>query len=154
MVITRPTNFSYSPGDYIFIQIPTIAKYEWHPFTISSAPEQQGFLWLHIRSVGTWTRKLYEFFDKRNKSVNSEVLQVQILKERTSYSNNMLELQQVARAWTSESCDIESLEDVHPMAVTEMDAGRPERYMCRKDNFYPTNLNIIILPGQKILLQL
>ena len=125
MVLTRPTNFSYGPGDYIFIQIPTIAKYEWHPFTISSAPEQQGFIWLHIRSVGTWTKKLYEFFDQRNKSQNREVLQVQIPKEQTNH--NMFELQQAARAWTSESCDLESLDDVHPMAVTEMDAGRPER---------------------------
>ena len=121
--MTRPTNFSYGPGDYIFIQIPTIAKYEWHPFTISSAPEQQGFLWLHIRSVGTWTKKLYEFFDKRNKSRDHEVLQVQIPKER----NHMFELQEAARAWTSGSCDLDSLDDVHPMAVTEMDAGRPER---------------------------
>ena len=32
----------YRAGDYIFVLIPEIAKYEWHPFTISSAPEQAG----------------------------------------------------------------------------------------------------------------
>ena len=32
----------YRAGDYIFVLIPAIAKYEWHPFTISSAPEQAG----------------------------------------------------------------------------------------------------------------
>ncbi len=26
----------------MYINIPVVAKYEWHPFTISSAPEQQG----------------------------------------------------------------------------------------------------------------
>lgn len=26
----------------MFVNIPAIAKYEWHPFTISSAPEQGG----------------------------------------------------------------------------------------------------------------
>ena len=127
-MLTRPTNFSYGPGDYIFIQIPAIAKYEWHPFTISSAPEQQGFIWLHIRSVGTWTKKLYELFEARNRSEQREVLQVQIPKEQSRY--NMSELQQAAMAWSSGSCDdLESLDDVHPMAVTEAEAGRPERYV-------------------------
>ena len=66
MVITRPKNFSYQAGDYIFVNIPAIAKYEWHPFTISSAPEQQGIIWLHVRAVGTWTKKLHNFFKARN----------------------------------------------------------------------------------------
>ena len=45
-------------------QIPTIARMEWHPFTISSAPENRDELWLHIRSAGHWTNRLYEYFDK------------------------------------------------------------------------------------------
>lgn len=76
--------------------------------------------------MGTWTNKLYEFFDKRNKAQDQEVLQVQMPKEQTNY--NMIELQEAARAWNSGSCeDLESLDDIHPMAVTEMDAARPER---------------------------
>lgn len=42
LVIKRPPFFHFKPGDYVYINIPVIAKYEWHPFTISSAPEQQG----------------------------------------------------------------------------------------------------------------
>lgn len=42
LVIKRPQFFHFKPGDYIYINIPVIAKYEWHPFTISSAPEQSG----------------------------------------------------------------------------------------------------------------
>lgn len=42
LVIKRPQFFHFKPGDYVYINIPAIAKYEWHPFTISSAPEQQG----------------------------------------------------------------------------------------------------------------
>ena len=126
-MLTRPANFTFQPGDYIFLQIPAIARYEWHPFTISSAPEQQGFIWLHIRSVGTWTNKLYQFFHKRNKSLDRQVLRVQLPKEQTN--QNIVELQEAARAWSSESCDdVRSLDDVHPMAVTEMDVSRPERY--------------------------
>ncbi|XP_052785817.1 NADPH oxidase 5-like isoform X2 [Mya arenaria] len=63
LVISRPSNFRYKPGDYIFIQIPCIAKYEWHPFTISSAPEMEGSIWLHVRSAGHWTNKLYKYFE-------------------------------------------------------------------------------------------
>lgn len=45
LVIKRPPQFDYHPGDYVFVNIPSIAKYEWHPFTISSAPEQEGRLY-------------------------------------------------------------------------------------------------------------
>uniref|UniRef100_H3B1H0 NADPH oxidase 5 n=1 Tax=Latimeria chalumnae TaxID=7897 RepID=H3B1H0_LATCH len=62
LVIRRPQFFHYKPGDYVYLNIPAIAKYEWHPFTISSAPEQQESIWLHIRSLGQWTNRLYEYF--------------------------------------------------------------------------------------------
>uniref|UniRef100_A0A673J8T1 NADPH oxidase, EF-hand calcium binding domain 5 n=1 Tax=Sinocyclocheilus rhinocerous TaxID=307959 RepID=A0A673J8T1_9TELE len=62
LVIKRPPFFHFKPGDYVYINIPVIAKYEWHPFTISSAPEQQDMLWLHVRSMGQWTNRLYEYF--------------------------------------------------------------------------------------------
>ncbi|TRY87221.1 hypothetical protein DNTS_031739 [Danionella cerebrum] len=62
LVIKRPPFFHFKPGDYVFINIPAIAKYEWHPFTISSAPEQQETLWLHVRSMGQWTNRLFEYF--------------------------------------------------------------------------------------------
>jgi predicted ferric reductase len=42
LVIPRPQNFKFKAGDYVFVNIPSIANYEWHPFTISSAPELQG----------------------------------------------------------------------------------------------------------------
>lgn len=61
LVIKKPPKFRYNPGDYIFINIPTIAKYEWHPFSISSAPERSDYLWLHIRAVGNWTNKLHSY---------------------------------------------------------------------------------------------
>nr|XP_008014286.2 NADPH oxidase 5 isoform X2 [Chlorocebus sabaeus] len=62
LLIRRPPFFHYRPGDYLYLNIPTIARYEWHPFTISSAPEQKDTIWLHIRSQGQWTNRLYESF--------------------------------------------------------------------------------------------
>ncbi len=44
LIIRKPQNFHYHPGDYVFVKIPAIASSEWHPFTISSAPELQGNL--------------------------------------------------------------------------------------------------------------
>ena len=40
LIIKRPPGFNFEPGQYILINIPDIAVFEWHPFTISSAPEQ------------------------------------------------------------------------------------------------------------------
>ncbi|XP_011699769.1 PREDICTED: NADPH oxidase 5 [Wasmannia auropunctata] len=65
LVIKRPPNFHFHPGDYVFVKIPVIARYEWHPFTISSAPEQEDYMWLHIRAVGEWTNSLYSYFEKQ-----------------------------------------------------------------------------------------
>ncbi|XP_071318121.1 NADPH oxidase 5 isoform X2 [Trachinotus anak] len=71
LVIKRPQFFHFKPGDYVYINIPVIAKYEWHPFTISSAPEQSDALWLHIRSMGQWTNRLYEYFRQPESQVVS-----------------------------------------------------------------------------------
>lgn len=51
LVIKRPQFFHFKPGDYVYINIPEIAKYEWHPFTISSAPEQSGTSWKKDRKL-------------------------------------------------------------------------------------------------------
>ena len=44
-----------------------MSSFQWHPFTVSSAPEQADVLSLHIRVVGHWTSKLYEYFEAEQK---------------------------------------------------------------------------------------
>ncbi|XP_058593232.1 NADPH oxidase 5 isoform X1 [Neofelis nebulosa] len=73
LLIKRPPLFHYRPGDYLYLNVPTIARYEWHPFTISSAPEQKDTIWLHVRSQGQWTNRLYESF-KASDPVDSKRL--------------------------------------------------------------------------------
>ena len=63
LIVKRPHNFNFTAGDWVFVKIPVIAKSEWHPFTISSSPEQQDSFTLHIRGVGQWTNRLYEYFE-------------------------------------------------------------------------------------------
>ncbi|XP_059056075.1 NADPH oxidase 5-like [Achroia grisella] len=66
LVVKRPPLFDFHAGDYVFINIPAIATYEWHPFTISSAPDQPDYIWLHIRGVGEWTNRLYSYFEREH----------------------------------------------------------------------------------------
>jgi predicted ferric reductase/Ca2+-binding EF-hand superfamily protein len=58
--LARPSNFTYKPGDYVFLRLPEVARHEWHPFTLTSAPEQPDLLTVHIRTVGDWTRTVRE----------------------------------------------------------------------------------------------
>lgn len=90
LVIKRPPHFYFRPGDYVFVSIPAIAKYEWHPFTLSSAPEQEDYMWLHIRGVGEWTNRLYTYFEKEQIRLhNGEVMPVMAtVVERKSDKNS------------------------------------------------------------------
>ncbi|KAL5727281.1 ferric-chelate reductase (NADH) [Ranunculus cassubicifolius] len=64
---TVELNFSKSPGlaysatSIIFINVPSISKLQWHPFTITSSsnlePEKLSIV---IKKEGTWSQKLYE----------------------------------------------------------------------------------------------
>jgi len=50
---------TFYEGQYVFIRSPTISRWQWHPFSISSAP-QNPTVTLHIRNMGprTWTDRL------------------------------------------------------------------------------------------------
>lgn len=57
LAIDRPAGFAHRAGDYLFLRIPAIASHEWHPFTISSAPERHRIS-VHVRALGDWTTTL------------------------------------------------------------------------------------------------
>ncbi|KZT72806.1 hypothetical protein DAEQUDRAFT_722426 [Daedalea quercina L-15889] len=54
--IIKPS-FKYVAGQWLFINIPEISRFQWHPFTITSAPEDP-YVSVHIRQVGDWTYAL------------------------------------------------------------------------------------------------
>ncbi|OQV18981.1 NADPH oxidase 5 [Hypsibius exemplaris] len=66
IIMNHPPGFVYQPGDYVFVNIPTIANFEWHPFTISSCPEDAENMTLHVqfKDGQSWTKKLYQYFEK------------------------------------------------------------------------------------------
>lgn len=55
--VERPAEFRHHAGEYAFLRVPALTRYEWHPFTICNAPGKQT-LTFHVRSAGDWTRRL------------------------------------------------------------------------------------------------
>jgi NADPH oxidase 1 len=53
----RKPSFRYTPGQWIFINVPAVSQWQWHPFTITSAPADP-YISIHIRQVGDFTKRL------------------------------------------------------------------------------------------------
>ncbi|XP_071941396.1 NADPH oxidase 5-like [Antedon mediterranea] len=89
--MTRHRNFVFNPGDYVFLHIPILQKYEWHPFTISSSPDDDATISCHIRTLGDWTKSLYKFFEARKGEQMVDNFRVEQTEKTTSKSNNPAE---------------------------------------------------------------
>lgn len=59
----QKNGFKMEVGQYVFLNCPAISQLEWHPFTMTSAPEED-FFSVHIRSAGDWTDKLIDIMQK------------------------------------------------------------------------------------------
>ncbi|XP_039811310.1 putative respiratory burst oxidase homolog protein H [Panicum virgatum] len=59
----KPTSFKYKSGMYLFVKCPDVSPFEWHPFSITSAPGDD-YLSVHIRTLGDWTSELRNLFGK------------------------------------------------------------------------------------------
>lgn len=53
----RKENFKPKAGQYIFLCCPEISLWQYHPFTLTSAPEEE-YVSVHIRCVGDFTTAL------------------------------------------------------------------------------------------------
>ncbi|KAL4189479.1 hypothetical protein AMTRI_Chr08g165590 [Amborella trichopoda] len=61
--MSKPPGFKYKSGMYLFIKCPDVSPFEWHPFSITSAPGDD-YLSVHIRTLGDWTTELRKLFAK------------------------------------------------------------------------------------------
>jgi dual oxidase len=53
----------FRPGQYIYLQIPSISVFQWHPFTVSKITQDS--IVIHIRtSAGNWTSSLTSTIDQ------------------------------------------------------------------------------------------
>ncbi|KAL3810531.1 hypothetical protein ACJIZ3_000689 [Penstemon smallii] len=58
---SKAKGLSYTPTSIIFMNISTISKLQWHPFTITSSSNlESDKLSVLIKSEGTWSNKLYQ----------------------------------------------------------------------------------------------
>uniref|UniRef100_A0A0D9WHG9 FAD-binding FR-type domain-containing protein n=1 Tax=Leersia perrieri TaxID=77586 RepID=A0A0D9WHG9_9ORYZ len=61
--MNKPPSFKYKSGMYMFVKCPDVSPFEWHPFSITSAPGDD-YLSVHIRTLGDWTTELRNLFGK------------------------------------------------------------------------------------------
>ncbi|CAD6267638.1 unnamed protein product [Miscanthus lutarioriparius] len=59
--MSKPHGFSYKSGQYIYVNCGEVSPFEWHPFTITSAPGDD-YLSMHIRCRGDWTASFRALF--------------------------------------------------------------------------------------------
>uniref|UniRef100_A0A4W3IT56 NADPH oxidase 2 n=1 Tax=Callorhinchus milii TaxID=7868 RepID=A0A4W3IT56_CALMI len=55
----KKRGFKMEVGQYISVQCSKISRLEWHPFTLTSAPEEDHFS-IHVRIMGDWTDSLFK----------------------------------------------------------------------------------------------
>lgn len=70
--VTIPSEriWKYHAGQYVFLQVPALSKFQWHPFTVSICRGKE--MRLHIKTDGNWTGRL------RNLAGESGVSEIKI----------------------------------------------------------------------------
>ena len=75
----RKENFRPKAGQYIFLCCPEISLWQYHPFTLTSAPEEE-YISVHIRCVGDFTnllaKKLGCEFSQSQKALDPRVTRI------------------------------------------------------------------------------
>ncbi|KAJ4728925.1 putative Respiratory burst oxidase [Melia azedarach] len=61
--MSKPQGFRYKSGQYMFVNCAAVSPFEWHPFSITSAPGDD-CLSVHIRTLGDWTQQLRAVFSE------------------------------------------------------------------------------------------
>ncbi|XP_057470526.1 respiratory burst oxidase homolog protein C-like [Actinidia eriantha] len=59
--MSKPQGFKYKSGQYMFVNCADVSPFEWHPFSITSAPGDE-YLSVHIRGLGDWTKQIKTVF--------------------------------------------------------------------------------------------
>ncbi|WMV11471.1 hypothetical protein MTR67_004856 [Solanum verrucosum] len=64
---SKTKGLSYTPTSIMFVNVPSISKLQWHPFTITSSsnlePEK---ISVAIKGEGSWSKKLYQMISSPN----------------------------------------------------------------------------------------
>ncbi|XP_074560640.1 putative respiratory burst oxidase homolog protein H isoform X2 [Curcuma longa] len=128
----KPPGFSYKSGMYLFIKCPDVSPFEWHPFSITSAPGDE-HLSVHIRTLGDWTTELRNLFGK--------VCQVQVNLKKAN----------LVRLETTVIADIESDDTSFPKLYIDGPYGAPAQNYDKYDILLLIGLGIGATPFISIL---
>ncbi|PRP81514.1 dual oxidase [Planoprotostelium fungivorum] len=85
--VEKPKLLKPKPGQWVLINCRKIALFEWHPFTLTSAPHED-FLEVHVKAVGAWTESLFEHV-KKNSLVSDETEDEEKGKKKKLYKFNV-----------------------------------------------------------------
>lgn len=132
--------FNYVPGQWVFINVPQISRFQWHPFTISSAPDDP-FVSIHVRQVGDFTRSLGDRLGATRRLAN----------ELTSQSKKGIEALGGARC--EEYVDITEVVGVEGMPRLCVDGpyGAPAEDVFKKEVAVLIGAGIGVTPFSSIL---
>lgn len=72
-----PRVFHFEAGQYAEIKVPTLSRYQWHPFTIASAPHEPEMVF-YVKAAGDWTNSLYQLFSERLQRESSADIEIHI----------------------------------------------------------------------------
>ncbi|GMH43662.1 hypothetical protein BSKO_11584 [Bryopsis sp. KO-2023] len=61
MYISKPKRFRYKSGMYVFLNCPQLSQFEWHPYTMTSAPRDD-FIGVHVAALGDWSSAINDMF--------------------------------------------------------------------------------------------
>lgn len=53
----KKPSMKYKAGQWLFLNVPSVSREQWHPFTITSCPYDE-YISVHVRQVGDFTRAL------------------------------------------------------------------------------------------------
>ncbi|XP_054803102.1 respiratory burst oxidase homolog protein B-like [Prosopis cineraria] len=67
--MSKPQGFKYTSGQYIYVNCSDVSPFQWHPFSITSAPGDD-YVSIHIRTLGDWTSQLKAVFAKACQPAN------------------------------------------------------------------------------------
>nr|XP_011461300.1 PREDICTED: putative respiratory burst oxidase homolog protein H isoform X1 [Fragaria vesca subsp. vesca] len=143
LYMTKPPGFKYESGMYLFLKCPDLSNFEWHPFSITSAPGDE-YLSVHIRALGDWTTELRNIFSK----VSSQVQTTQ-----TTRKGSLVRIETRVRPKTYDPVeDFDKLEEfdpkqpVYPRIVLKGPFGAPAQNYTKYDILLLIGLGIGATP--------
>ena len=51
--------WTYKPGHYVYLNVPALSLFQWHPFTLTSCPDDS-YMSVHIHTTGDWSKGILD----------------------------------------------------------------------------------------------